>query len=537
MRITLTATFCLVTCIVATAGLSLADCTGVAPVGFTGLTAVTVATGIPGRILGAASPPGDRDRIFILSQDGYIHIKKRGEPVSTKYLFLDLSGIVQSAAGGEMGLLGLAFDPDYASNGRFYVDYTEGPAGGPWFTVVARYTVSAGNPDLANPASEVRILRFSQPETNHNGGQLLFGPDGYLYVATGDGGGGGDFHGTCGNGQALETLLGKLLRIDVRGIDPMGTAPDCGGVAGMYTVPSGNPFSDGPAGSCDEVWDYGLRNPWRNSIDPATGDFYIGDVGQNCWEEIDWVPGPGGAHNYGWRVMEGNHCFDPANQTNCFTAGATCGSSPPCNDPSLTDPIVEIDRSNACAVTGGYVYRGCQLPWLSGTYFYGDFCGGWVRSLRMVGGSVTEATDRTIELGVGTTLRFQLTSFGLDDDGEIYVVNQSGSLLRIAPRFINLEVSGEGAADLFTLGPGAWTWENLFRTTMHPVSSYRVYRGLPGGTFTCVFTGSLPQWSTGDPAVPPAGQMNAYIVTAVNASGQMTRSGNPPHTLSAAPCP
>jgi glucose/arabinose dehydrogenase len=515
-----------------------ADCAGVSPVPEAAMTTITVASGLTGRPLYVTSPPGDRDRLFVVEQSGFIRIKKRGEPAGSTHLFLDLSSIVQASPTlSEMGLLGLAFDPGYAANGRFYVNYTEGTTLGPWFTVVARYQVSAGNPDAADAGSEVRLLRFQQPQANHNGGQLMFGPDGYLYIATGDGGGAGDAHGACGNGQSQTTLLGKLLRVDVRGTAPMPLAPDCGGASAMYTIPADNPLADGPGGACDEVWDYGLRNPWRSSFDALNGDLYVADVGQRCWEEVNYVPAPGGGRNYGWRVMEGNHCFDPAVQTNCEANPVGCGSTPPCHDPGFTDPVEEYSHSGACSVTGGYVYRGCQMPAISGLYFYGDFCGGFVRTLRMAGGVATEKIDRTAELGVGTSLRSGLTSFGVDDDGEIYITDRDGFVLRIVPPFTNLEVSGAGAGTLFDLDPAGWSWENLAHTTMQPVTAYRVYRGLPGGTFTCVFAGALPQWPGGDAAAPAPGAMHAYIVTAVNPAGQMTRSGRPPHALSPAACP
>ncbi len=298
----------------ATAPRAAIDCTGVAPAASTTLETVAVVTGLAGRPLYVGSPPGDVNRLFVVEQDGFIRIKKRGDPPGQLTTFLDISARVQAApAYDEMGLLGLAFDPDYATNGLFYVNYTEGPLPGPWFTVVARYAVSASNADAADPQSEQRLLRFQQPETNHNGGQLQFGRDGYLYISTGDGGGGGDQHGTCGNGQSLATLLGKMLRVDVRGSAPASLPPDCGGAAAAYRIPADNPFANGPGGACDEIWAYGLRNPWRSSFDAANGDLYIADVGQNCWEEVDYAPAgaPGGA-NYGWRQMEGNHCYNNA---------------------------------------------------------------------------------------------------------------------------------------------------------------------------------------------------------------------------------
>jgi len=529
------ATFCIAP------GTALAvDCTGVTPTASTTFTAVPVTTGLTGRPLYVTSPPGDRNRIFIVGQNGLIWFHRRGDPANQTTLFLDITTRVQSSAGNEMGLLGLAFDPDYAANGLFYVNYTEGPIGGPWFTVVATYTLMPGDPDHGDPDSEVRLLRFSQPQTNHNGGQLQFGPDGFLYVSTGDGGGASDQHGTCGNGQALGTVLGKMLRLDVRGIDATSLAPDCGGAAAGYRVPSSNPFADGLGGSCDEIWDYGLRNPWRSSFDAANGDLYIADVGQNCWEEVNYEPAAttNGAINYGWRQMEAMHCFrPPTTPLNCDPAGLTCSGSPNCLDPSLKLPVVEYGHSGGCSVTGGYVYRGCLAPALSGTYFYGDYCGGFVNSFRMVGGVVTQPLPRTAELGVGTSLVNSLTSFGVDDQGEIHIVDRDGTILKMLPPFPDLEVSGSQSLSPFTLGPGAWTWEDLFRATEHPVSAYRVYRGLPGGTFQCVFTSPSPQWPSGDAALPAAGQFFAYVVTAVNASGQQTRTGNPPKTLSPNPCP
>ncbi|HKY31209.1 MAG TPA: PQQ-dependent sugar dehydrogenase [Candidatus Polarisedimenticolia bacterium] len=518
--------------------LALGDCAGIAPVGSTQLRAVPVATGLAGRPLFVASPPGDRDRLFIVMQSGTIRIKHRGDPASATTLFLDITSKVQASTTlNEMGLLGLAFDPQFAANGRFYVNYTEGLLGGPWFTVVARYTVSAGDPDVADPGSEVRLLRFSQPQSNHNGGQLQFGLDGYLYISTGDGGGSGDQHGTCGNGQSLSTLHGKLLRVDVRDASP-GGLPDCGGASAIYRVPSDNPFGDGVGGSaCDEIWDYGLRNPWRSSFDPLTGDLYLGDVGQNCWEEVNHVPGPGGGRNYGWRQMEGRHCFNPAAQSNCDPAAVACGSSPPCGDPSLTLPIVEYSSVGACSVTGGYVYRGCQMPLLDGRYLYGDFCGGWVKSFVESGGLETDPVDHTPQLGIGSALAFGLTSFGVDDDGEIYVVDRDGVVYRLTPPFTDLEVSAAEAATPFAMGPPGWSWEDLHHSMMQPVSSYRVHRGQPGGSFQCVFSSASPSWPGGDPAVPAAGAMHAYVVTAVNAAGQSTVSGAPPHTILPDPCP
>ena len=509
-----------------------------APAANTTLASVPVVIGLNGRPLFIASPPGDLNRLFIVAQDGFIYIHKRGDPPDVVTTFLDISAIVQASPNhNEMGLLGLAFDPDYAHTGLFYVFYSEGPLFGPWFSVVARYSVSA-DPDVADPTSEVRILRYAKPEDNHNGGQLQFGPDGFLYVSTGDGGGGGDQHGTCGNGESLTTLLGKILRIDVRGIAPVSLAPDCGGTIN-YRIPATNPFAGGAGGSCDEIWAYGLRNPWRSAFDPLNGDLYIADVGQNCWEEVDYLPAPGdGGGNFGWRSMEATHCFNPAMQSNCNPAPVTCAGIPACNDPSLKMPVLEYSHAvtGGCSITGGYVYRGCLMPGYSGTYIYGDFCAAFIRTFRIAGGIVTNPADVTAQLDPGNTLGFSLTSFGVDAEGEIYIANRGGTILRILPPLPDLEVSGPGAATPFRLGPSGWTWENLAFDTMSPVASYHVYRGAPGGSYRCVFQTTGTSWA-GDPANPPLGTVFAYVVLAVDASGALGRSATPPVTLTTDPCP
>jgi glucose/arabinose dehydrogenase len=511
-----------------------------APAANTSLVSVPVAIGLNGRPLFVASPPGDRSRLFIVTQDGTILIHKRGDPLDVVTTFLDISAIVQhSTNNNEMGLLGLAFDPDYAQNGLFYVNYTEGPVFGPWFTVVARYSVAAGDPDTADPTSEARVLRFSQPENNHNGGQLQFGPDGYLYISTGDGGGGGDIHGTCGNGQNTATLLGKILRIDVRGIAPSSVAPDCGGATTAYRIPSANPLANGLGGACDEIWAYGVRNPWRSAFDPVNGDFYVADVGQNCWEEIDYLPAAGnGGQNFGWRSMEATHCFNPSAQSNCNPAPVACAGTPTCNDPSLKLPVLEYSHaSGGCSITGGYVYRGCLMPNYQGTYFYGDFCAAFIRTFRMAGGVVTNPADVTVQIDPGHTLANSLTSFGVDSEGEIYITNRGGTILRLLPPLPDLEVSGPGSATPFLLGSGGWTWEDLGFDTMSPVASYHVYRGAPGGSYRCVFQTTAHAWVPGDPVNPPVGTVFAYVVVAVGPSGEVGKSASPPVTLTVDPCP
>ena len=335
------------------------------------------------------SPPGDLNRLFIVEQTGAIRLIKAGVLLPTP--FLDLSGRI--SAGGEQGLLGLAFYPDYATSGRFVVHYTD-PAGD---THLSIFQVSS-DPDVADAASEQVILTADQPYPNHNGGQILFGPDGFLYLGLGDGGSANDPEGRA---QDLGDLLGSILRVDVQS----GTS---------YTVPADNPFV-GQAGISPEVWSYGLRNPWRFSFDRATDDLYIGDVGQNAYEEVDIAPGASGSGkgaNFGWNIMEGRHCL----------------SDPQCDQAGLTLPDFEYGHDQGCSIAGGYVYRGPAIPALQGLYFYGDFCQGWVRSLRYAAGAAIEVTDWPSLRPGGSVL-----SFGEDAAGELYVLSSSGSVFKFVP--------------------------------------------------------------------------------------------------------
>ena len=288
------------------------------------------------------------DRVFVVEQRGLIRVVD-GDAVRPRP-FLDLRALVSDIGSGssERGLLGLAFHPEYRTNGLFFVNYTDRQG----HTQVIRYRVSSDS-NVADPASAQPVLTQQQPYPNHNGGHLAFGPDGYLYIGLGDGGSAND---PQGNGQNPGTLLGKMLRIDASVAD--GGAP--------YTVPADNPFRD-RAGARPEIWAVGLRNPWRYSFDRATGDLYIADVGQNAWEEVN-VQGSSsrGAENYGWNRMEGAHCR---------------GGGDACNRAGLTLPVAEYGRAEGCSVTGGYVYRGTAQPLLSGAYFYGDYCSGRVWAL------------------------------------------------------------------------------------------------------------------------------------------------------------
>jgi hypothetical protein len=327
----------------------------------------------------------------------------------------------------------------------------------------------------------------------------------------------------------------------VRGIEPGSTPPDCGLSGATYGVPPSNPFSDGPGtGSCDEIWADGVRNPWRSSFDALTGDLYVADVGEMCWEEVNWVAATSaGGENYGWRQMEGFQCYNPNQTSTCTPAGAVCGGSPPCNDASIRLPVINYSHaSGGCAVTGGYVYRGCRMPTYRGRYFYGDFCTGLVNSFVMSGGSATSPQDVSSQVDPGGTLAFNLSSFGVDGQGEIYAVSLAGSVRKFVPPFASLEVSGVGAAARFRLDKtGDWTWEDLFAATDVPVSFYRVYRGSIGGAYACVFKATTPKWPAGgDPINPAAGQLFTYVVSAVNGAGVESIRGTT-GTFNTATCP
>lgn len=319
-------------------------------------------------------------RLFVLEQEGLIRIVEAGELLPAP--FLDIRDRVGRSA-NEQGLLGLAFHPHYSENGYLYVNYTDLNGD----TVIARFSVSS-DAKLTDAASEVRLLHISQPYGNHNGGALAFGPDGYLYIGTGDGGSGGDPHG---NGQSLDTLLGKILRIDVDNGNP-------------YTIPPGNLQG--------EIWAYGLRNPWRLSFDRLTGDLYIGDVGQNAWEEIDFWPAgsPGGA-NFGWNYREGAHAFE---------------GTPPA-EVDLIEPVAEYGRSLGISVTGGVVYRGDRVPDFYGVYVYGDYGSGRVWGLwRNPDG--TWQNEPLFESGAN------ISSFGEGESGEVYLVDHKGFVFMLTEK-------------------------------------------------------------------------------------------------------
>jgi len=507
----------------ATEGVASDVCDGIAPIFNTDLQRVNIVTDLAGNPVAITAPPGDTERIFIVESEGRILIKKPGTGPTEVQVFLDISDKVATSI-MEMGLLGLAFDPDYANNGYFYVHYTEQTDA--IYKVIARYSVSESDPDLAD-SSETRLLTIAKPYEPHNGGDLQFGPDGFLYIANGDGGGQRDAHGECGNGQDTSNLLAAILRIDPH--SGPGLAPDCGDAAANYTIPMDNPLV-GTSG-CNEIWAYGLRNPWRFSFDSLTGDMYIGDVGQECWEEINYAAAlTAGGKNYGWRQMEGMHCFDLADATTCEPSAATCGESPDCNSPELTLPVVEHGHGPDCSAIGGFVYRGCRMPNFQGVYFYGDWCSGEVRSFEIDAGAATNQTDWSPQLRIG----FGLNTFGLDARGEIYYAHSIGRVEKIVPPFSDTEVSAPGAADPFRLHRGGnWTWEDLAYTAWRPVEYYRVYRGTPNGDFVCIHSTLDPTWPEGDTLDPGPDQMLTYLVTAVQAFTESS-SGTPPRNLTVA---
>ncbi|MCB9850178.1 MAG: PQQ-dependent sugar dehydrogenase [Phycisphaerales bacterium] len=356
------------------------------------MTAVQVATGLASPVA-AASPPEDFDRLFICEQNtGRIRILKNDVLLPTP--FLDIGSLI--SAFGQRGLLGIAFHPNYASNGYFYVNYTNVSGN----TIIARYEVSAGDPDIANAASAVILKAITQDSALHNGGQLAFGPDGYLYVGTGEGTSGSD---PLNHSQDVNSLLGKILRLDVDAADPY--------------IPPTNPYVG--TNGLDEIWALGLRNPWRFSFDRQTGDMYIADAGESTREEIDFQPAEStGGANYGWRCYEGTA---PFNLAGCSAASA------------YEFPLYEYGHSGgACTIIGGFAYRGCKFPQLRGTYFFADFCAGWVRSFRHHAGGPTPPAvqDRSDEFAAVDGL---ITSFAEDAAGELYVLTFTGNVYRMEP--------------------------------------------------------------------------------------------------------
>lgn len=346
------------------------------------------------RPLGLTHAGDQSGRIFVTEQGGSIYVFDKDSTVSQKDLFLDISGQVERG-GNDQGLLGLAFHPDYLSNGHFFVNYIEAGTGN---TIISRFTVS-GDPNQADSGSEMKLMEIGQPQADHNGGDLVFGPDGYLYIALGDGGGAGDPEA---NGQDRTTLLGAILRIDV----------DNTGDERLYSIPSDNPFAGNSEGFREEIFAYGLRNPWRISFDTETGELWAADVGQKKWEEINIIQS---GKNYGWNVFEGTECYSP-----------DLG----CNESDYEPPVFEYGHEpDNGSITGGYVYRGTAMEGLIGRYIYADFLSGqvWAYDPDPEADPVNEELDR-IDANIST--------FGTDEEGEIYLCGFDGTLYRFSQEVI-----------------------------------------------------------------------------------------------------
>lgn len=329
------------------------------------------------------------NRVFVVQQNGIICVFPNDSLATSSKTFLDI-GSKLSSSSGEEGLLGLAFHPQYATNGYFYVNYT---APNPLHTVIARFKVSASDPNVADPSSENILLEYDQPYTNHNGGMLAFGADGYLYIGVGDGGSAGD---PLNNAQNLSVLLGKILRINVNDTTP----------TTRYRIPADNPWAGNSSGYREEIWTYGMRNPWRFSFDPPTGQLWAGDVGQDTREEVDLIAK---GKNYGWRIMEGTYCYNPPSG---------------CDQTGLTLPVKDYGRTLGNCVTGGYVYWGSRRPELQGAYIYGDFGSGNIFMFRY--NSSTLTADSIL-----LQTPYNISSFGIDQDQELYIVSYStGGIFR-----------------------------------------------------------------------------------------------------------
>lgn len=368
-------------------------------------------------------------RLFIVEQGGTIRILRDGVVQSTPFLTINASTPGGFTSGGERGLLGLAFHPQFASNGRLYINYTA--SGG--HTKIVEYQVSTSNPDLVDTGTRRELLHVNQPSSNHNGGNLLFGPDGYLYIGMGDGGGANDQWGTYGNGQNLNTLLGKMLRIDVD-VQSSHHAKACGGSGGniAYGIPADNPFASTPDSYCAEIVYYGLRNPWRWSFDRQTGDLLIGDVGQNVREEVDFVPfaSLNQVRNFGWR------CFEASASTGLACPGTLAFPHTP--------PILEYMHTGGhCSITGGYRYRG-PIKGLRGAYIYADYCSRRIWFATESGGTWNSQMWSAVASG-------SITSFGEDEEGNVYVVRHGGNLMErfhsassMPGTFVVMPVAGPG---------------------------------------------------------------------------------------------
>jgi glucose/arabinose dehydrogenase len=370
-----------------------------------------VASGLAEPIFAAHAPNDDAGRLFVIERAGTIRIVKAGALVTKPFLDIKSKVVAGAANGDERGLLGMAFHPNYATNGLFYVHYSDkADANNTGDTIIEEYKVGSASPDEADTASARLLLKVEQPDNsstafrNHKGGAINFGADGFLYIGLGDGGGSGDkdaSHGT-GNGQDLSKLLGKILRLD-----PTKSA------SAAYTIPAGN-LKDKVAAAAPEIWDYGLRNPFRSSFDGCTGDLYVGDVGQDKWEEVDIEKAGDGNKNYGWNKTEGLHCYQPATG---------------CDETGITKPLAEYDHNAGKSITGGAVYRGRAIPSLRGTYLYADFQSNTIWSTVYDRSKGTASTPKSLKQDINNVTSIVAIRNGAD--GELYFVSLMGGLYRL----------------------------------------------------------------------------------------------------------
>jgi glucose/arabinose dehydrogenase len=395
------------------------------------------------------------ERLFIVQQNGTIRILDgNGDLLPTPFISISVN-----FGANEQGMLGMVFHPDYANNGYFYVNHTAGSGDG--FNRIARYSVDPNDPNKADPNSLFEILTVTQPEWNHNGGNLAFGPDGYLYIGFGDGGSGGD---PWGNGQNTQTMLGKMLRIDVDGGSP-------------YAIPSSNPYINDPD-ILDEIWAVGMRNPWRYSFDRHTGDLWIGDVGQNAKEEIDFIAAAdvvAGGFNFGWDCREGDVAYQP---NNCLAGVA------------FTEPVAFYKVSNFCnSVTGGFVYRSCEYPDMYGRYFYADYCNGLIWSL------TPDGNGGWINEEVYENASFDISSFGEDHEGNLYVARHgNGAIYKLTSDYEWADIFYDEPNDQIVAAGGFEGYQWYKDNTLLPGQTNQILTGfqaLGNGNYYCQLTYGL----------------------------------------------
>mgnify|MGYP003957987205 FL=1 len=372
------------------------------------LSSIEIADGFK-KPLFITSYPTDSNLLYVVEQAGRIIVIENGEKLKRPFLDIKKQVVNPNRPGDERGLLGFAFHPNHTKNGKFYINYMNNDG----YTVVSEFTVK--NKQRANHSSERILFDLKQPFSNHNGGHMAFGPDGYLYISIGDGGKAGDPNNA---GQDLNTIFGKVIRIDVN------QTP--------YGIPKSNPYY-GQENKRGEIWAWGLRNVWRFSFDRKNGDIFYGDVGQNKWEEINYEPAKSkGGVNYGWRIMEARHCYNP--EDNCNESGLTQPILEYPNDANYMRTLTGMDQPDVdgCSVTGGYVYRGKQIKGLQGTYLFGDYCSGNVWSFKVENGKAVEFQNRTeeINLAEGEFTNY-ISSFGEDADGELYIIDYNGGVYKI----------------------------------------------------------------------------------------------------------